>query len=251
MDRILIADDANIGRSILKSLLSRDFEVLEASNGLEAVQRLEAESTDIHAMILDLMMPVMDGFKVLAFMREHNLFARIPVLVLSAVSNPDDIAKALEAGAFDVIEKPYDSTVLLAKVHSAVQRIRAIRNDAIAEARATPGSGADDLFCAVLDALPQAVFVADAATRRVVHVNAAFDAFPSSVASPVGHVIPDLLPAAEATAVSAAIDDLAASRVPRAASIAAADGSRYTLLLSAVLNDDDDITHFVGSIVRA
>ena len=106
--KILLADDADVGRAILRSLLRKEFDVVEARNGLEAIRALESSSGGLAAVILDVMMPVMDGFRVLQFMREKELIGRVPAVMLTAISDSDAKVRCYEAGATDVVEKPYD-----------------------------------------------------------------------------------------------------------------------------------------------
>ena len=247
MPRILIADDADIGRSILKTLLKRDSEVLEARNGLEVIRLLQSDAENIDILILDYMMPVMDGLKVLAFMRENGLLSRIPVLMLTAVSDPEGIIRCLDAGAADVIEKPYEPRVLLAKIRAAITRMSTIQAEV--EERVSAESDGD-LYEAVLDALPQAIFIEDPATRLVTYVNASFRAFPGMLPEPVGHPHSDLLPQKEASAVTAAVDDLLRYRAQRPISLMGPDGNRYAVLFNALLDDTGAISHIIGSITR-
>ena len=246
MPRILIADDADIGRSILKTLLKRESEVLEARNGLEVVRLLQSDAENIDILILDYKMPVMDGLKVLAFMRENGLLTRIPVLMLTAVSDPDGIVRCLDAGAADVIEKPYEPRVLLAKIRAAISRMGAIR----AEVEERSASAGGDLYEAVLDALPQAVFLEDPGTRLVTYANAVFRAFPGMLPEPVGHPHSDLIPLSEAATVTAAVDDLLRYRVQRPVALQGPDGNRYVVLFNALLDDTGAISHIIGSITR-
>lgn len=242
MHRILIADDADVGRSILRTLLRNEFDVVEARDGLEAVRLLQTSSLAPDLVLLDLMMPGLDGLKVLAYMRDNHLLSRVPVLVLSAVSDTQDIVKCLEAGATDVLEKPFDPAVLRAKVHAAIRRQALLRDEA------APAS--DGFHAAILDAIPHAVFVEDPTTRLVTYVNAAFRSFHGMLADPVGHPHADLLPPAEAAAVTAACDDLLYRRVQRPALVHGPDGNLYSVLFNALLDDNGAITHIVGTSVR-
>ena len=246
MPRILIADDADIGRSILKTLLKKDFEIVEARNGLEVVRCLQSEADNIDCLVLDLMMPVMDGHKVLAYMRDNNLLVRIPTLVLSAISDPAGIAGCYEEGAFDVVEKPYEPRILMAKISAAIRRMAAIR----AEVDTSAASSAGDLYEAILDALPQAIFLEDPVTRLVSYANAAFRAFPGMHPDPVGHPHSDLIPPSEAAVVTAAVDDLLRRHIQRPVSVNGPDGNTYTVLFNALLDDTGAISHIIGAISR-
>lgn len=242
MHRILIADDADVGRSILRTLLRNEFDVVEARDGLEAVRLLQTSSSAPDLVILDLMMPGMDGLKVLAFMRDNHLLSSVPVLVLSAVSDSQDVVKCLEAGATDVLEKPFDPAVLRAKVHAAIRRQALLRDEA---APATDG-----FHAAILDAIPLAIFVEDPSTRLVTYVNAAFRAFRGMLADPIGHPHADLLPPEAAAIVNAASDDLLYRRIQRPVLVYAPDGNQYTVLFNALLDDIGTITHLIGTIIR-
>ena len=109
--KILLADDADVGRSILRALLRREFDVVEARNGLEAIRALETSDGRIAAVILDVMMPVMDGFRVLQFMRERELIGRVPAIMLTAISDAAAKIRCYEAGATDVIDPMTQDTV--------------------------------------------------------------------------------------------------------------------------------------------
>lgn len=249
MPKILIADDADIGRSILKTLLKREFDVVEARNGLEVIRLLQSDAESIDVMTLDYMMPVMDGLKVMAFMSENNLLTRIPVLMLTAVSDPDGIVRCLEAGATDVVEKPYEPRVLLAKIRAAMQRMASIRADAAAYApAANPSEG--DLYEAVLDAIPQAVFIEDPKTRTILYANASFRSFHYMVPNPVGYPHTDLIPPESAKAVNDAVDKLLSFQAPPPVSVLGPDGDRYLVLFNALLDDSGSISHVIGSITR-
>lgn len=81
--KILIVDDAYINRELLKEILRDDYDILEAENGKEALEIIEKEAENINAVLLDLIMPVMDGFEVLERMQSKKILDKIPVLVIS------------------------------------------------------------------------------------------------------------------------------------------------------------------------
>ena len=205
--KILIADDADIGRSILRALLRKDFDVIEARNGLEAIQALESSGGSIAAAILDVMMPVMDGFRVLKFMREKELIGHIPAIMLTAISDTDAKVRCYEAGATDIVEKPYDEKLLIHKIRALVQvfSTSAEGSNADADARAY----LEDL----LDTLPDAVYVTDPGTHAITYANAAFRDLPGMPDDPVGADILSILPPDAARAVNAVWEDLLIHRV--------------------------------------
>jgi len=116
MNRILVIDDDDAVRWVLqRNLEHAGFEVVTAENGLEAIAMVDQSPPD--AIVLDLMMPVMDGFAVLRALRENRRTARIPVLVLTAVTATDVHERCAEAGAERVMSKPFDPPTLAAEIN--------------------------------------------------------------------------------------------------------------------------------------
>ncbi len=102
--KILLVDDTEFYQKMYKTkLLTEGYLVMTANNGLEAIKAIAAEKPDM--ILLDLMMPVMDGFKVLQSIKMNNLLKDIPVVVFSAKGNTDEISKAIAAGASDFLVK--------------------------------------------------------------------------------------------------------------------------------------------------
>jgi len=112
--KILIVDDDVINLMLLKKMLSKngDFEILEAKNGLEALKILESEPVDI--VLLDIIMPVMDGLQVIEALRSQKRYIDVPIVVLS--TNEMKKREALELGANDFMEKPIRENELLDKI---------------------------------------------------------------------------------------------------------------------------------------
>ncbi|NMF56964.1 PAS domain S-box protein [Pseudanabaena yagii] len=112
---ILVVDDKWVNRSVIAKLLeSWDFNVIEAVNGHHGITM--ATSNSIDAIITDLIMPVLDGFKMAQMLRGMPQFPRIPILAISASILPQDQAKSLEAGCSDFLVKPIEATTLLNKL---------------------------------------------------------------------------------------------------------------------------------------
>lgn len=126
-DCILIADDAAIDRRIVRMLLRRDYDVEEAADGLEAVKHMEAHPDGYACILLDMLMPVMDGFKVMEYMQQHGLLEKIPVVALTAISDAEGHIKCYESGAIDIIEKPFDNRMLQYKLKFNINRFRRLR----------------------------------------------------------------------------------------------------------------------------
>jgi two-component system, OmpR family, KDP operon response regulator KdpE len=116
--RILLAEDEDVLRDFVnRNLRARGFEVMEASNGLEALAVWERE--DPHLLILDIMMPRMDGLEVCRRVREHSA---VPIIVLTALDAESDKVTALDLGADDYLTKPFGVEELLARVRAVLRR---------------------------------------------------------------------------------------------------------------------------------
>ena len=117
---ILVVDDQEINRDILGLILEDDYKVIYAENGKEALELIEKHIDDLSLVMLDLMMPVMDGFEVLKHMKADMFMQNIPVIVLTAEKDAE--LKALELGAADFITKPFDvHEVILARVGRIIE----------------------------------------------------------------------------------------------------------------------------------
>jgi two-component system, OmpR family, KDP operon response regulator KdpE len=116
--RILLAEDEEALRDfITRNLRARGFEVLEADNGLEAMAQWEREQP--HLLILDIMMPRMDGLEVCRRVREHSA---VPIIVLTALDAESEKVAALDLGADDYLTKPFGVEELLARVRAVLRR---------------------------------------------------------------------------------------------------------------------------------
>jgi two-component system KDP operon response regulator KdpE len=122
--RVLVIDDDEAMIAMLKLVLeSNSFEVLEARSGTEGIETARQQNPEV--IILDLMLPEMYGWQVCKSIRT---FSQVPIIVLSAMSKPDIVARALDEGADDYLLKPMPSSVLIAHLKSLVRRARAEKN---------------------------------------------------------------------------------------------------------------------------
>mgnify|MGYP002632268704 CR=1 FL=1 len=117
---LTVEDGANIRRLIAYNLKRAGFVVHEAADGKEAVKVLQQVVPDL--IILDIRMPEMDGFQLLELLRRYPKAAAIPVIMMTALSQPADVDRALDLGVVDYLIKPLDPTLLLAKVHAVLAR---------------------------------------------------------------------------------------------------------------------------------
>lgn len=118
--KILIVDDSEMNRSILADMLGDEYEIVEAIDGAEAVARLNTDSTDISLMLLDIVMPNMDGFEVLAVMNRRNWIQDIPVIMISAENTSSYIEHAYELGVTDFISRPFDGQIVHRRVINTI-----------------------------------------------------------------------------------------------------------------------------------
>jgi len=151
--RILVVDDIETNRRLLEARLSAEyFDVIEAADGAEAVRRAREDSPDI--ILLDIMMPGMDGFEACRILKADPATKHIPVVMVTALDQRGDRIKGLEAGADDFLTKPVDDVALFARVRSLL-RLKVVMDelrlrDSGAEAPddETPVSGRVVIACA-------------------------------------------------------------------------------------------------------
>ena len=119
-NKILIVDDSEMNRALLEDMLSDEYEIIEAENGLQAVTYLHDHELEICLMLLDIVMPVMDGFETLKMMNEKGWIKSIPVIMISAETAFTYIDKAYSLGAVDYISRPFDERTVRHRVDSNV-----------------------------------------------------------------------------------------------------------------------------------
>ena len=117
--KILITDDSEINRALLKEILGDGYDYLEAEDGAAAVE-LMRQRTDISLLLLDLMMPGMDGFDVLRVMKYHAWLDEIPVIVISAAEDTASIERAYDLGVTDYIRRPFERIMILRRVKNVL-----------------------------------------------------------------------------------------------------------------------------------
>ncbi len=115
LKRILIVDDSEIDRTVLRSILEHEFEVYEANNGYSALDMIITKRRPLDAILLDISMPILDGLSVLRIMRENEL-ENIPVFMITAEATKDNIEKAIQYNIKDFIRKPFDREVVLQRI---------------------------------------------------------------------------------------------------------------------------------------
>ena len=119
-DKILIVDDSDFNREMLNEILSEEYDILEADNGRAALEMIRTEQTNIAAILLDIVMPVMDGF---AFIRELDdaIVDKVPILVISGEVSVQNQQKCFEYGVTDFIGRPFNAAIVKRRVQNAVK----------------------------------------------------------------------------------------------------------------------------------
>ena len=117
---VLVVDDQEINRDSLEIILEDDYDIIYAENGKEAIDQMREHANELSLVLLDLMMPVMNGFEVMEIVREDEQLKHIPIIVLTAEKSAE--LRALQMGAADFITKPFDmSEVILARVGRIIE----------------------------------------------------------------------------------------------------------------------------------
>jgi putative two-component system response regulator len=118
-DAVLIVDDVELNRGILCEMLEGEYRTLEAQDGIEALEAMEAHRDEIAVVLLDLMMPRMGGLEVLETMARQHLLDRFPVLIITGETSPEIEDRCLASGAYDFIKKPFQPSLVLRRTRNA------------------------------------------------------------------------------------------------------------------------------------
>ena len=124
IETLLIVDDSRLQRAVLNEIFSSNFNILEVSSGEECLQMLEEKQDTIDLVLLDLVMPGMDGFDVLTHRQEMPVFQKIPVVVLTTTNTPEVQTKAFELGASDFISKPVEPAIARLRIDNILKTNR-------------------------------------------------------------------------------------------------------------------------------
>ena len=117
---ILVVEDNLINRMILKEILSPEYHVLEAENGEKALEVLKKQEREISLILLDIIMPVMDGYTFLSILKRDSSFSSVPVIVTTQSDGESEEVKALSKGAADFVAKPYKPQIILHRVANII-----------------------------------------------------------------------------------------------------------------------------------
>ena len=120
MQKILIIDDSKLNREILADMLKGKYEICEAENGEQAIEILEQNWKGFKLVLLDLKMPVMDGYEVLSIMKERQWLDTLPVICISSETSGESIRRSYELGASDYFTRPFDSSTVIHRVDNTI-----------------------------------------------------------------------------------------------------------------------------------
>ena len=148
---ILVVDDAAMNRAILREMLAEDFDVLEAEDGRECMAQLETYGADISLVLLDMVMPELDGLQVLEEMNKRGFIEDIPVIIITADGSEEKVRQAYDMGVADYIERPFDIRIVRQRVLNTVKlyarqrRLAAVMTQQLRRQEHTMGIAADIL----------------------------------------------------------------------------------------------------------
>ena len=119
--QILLVDDSNMNRMLLREILGDGYHILEAENGQECLETLQAEAGNIALVLLDINMPGMDGFEVLKAMNANHTIEDIPVIMISSEDSDAAIRRSYELGASDYVNRPFDARIVYRRVSNTIK----------------------------------------------------------------------------------------------------------------------------------
>ncbi len=120
-DTLLIVDDMEINRAVLRSLFEEQYDIIEAENGEQALALLRKHHGSLAAVLLDLVMPVKDGYQVMAEMAKSRRLSKVPVIVITSEDSSENEVRAFDLGASDIIMKPFEPHVVKRRVQNAAE----------------------------------------------------------------------------------------------------------------------------------
>ncbi len=126
--KILVVDDKGMNRYMLGGIFRDNYEIVEAGGGVEAIEILEAEKDELAVVLLDIIMPGMDGFGVLEHMKKNEMLEQIPVVIVTDDSSEATSVKAFEYNVADMVIKPFEPRIIKRRVQNIIE-LYAYRNE--------------------------------------------------------------------------------------------------------------------------
>lgn len=120
-NKVLVVDDKSINRYMLGGIFRDDYEIEEAKGGKEAIDIIERDAGDIAVVLLDIIMPGVDGFGVLDFMRNSGIIDSLPVVIVTDDSSEETSVKAFEYKVSDIVIKPFEPMIIKRRVQNIIE----------------------------------------------------------------------------------------------------------------------------------
>lgn len=120
-NKILVVDDKGINRYMLGDIFREEYEVVEASGGQMAIDVMEADAANLAVVLLDIIMPVMNGFGVLDYMKKKNLLDRLPVVIVTDDDSEETSDRAFEYKVADLVVKPFAPKIIRRRVQNIIE----------------------------------------------------------------------------------------------------------------------------------
>lgn len=155
---ILIVDDMEVNRKLLSKLFMNEYQIMEADNGQDAIRLINENREEIAVVLLDIIMPKVDGFGVLDAMGEADLLSTIPVVLITGDASTESKHKGYDIGVSDIIQKPFDSYLVKKRVNNLVDlydhknRLEGLLDEQIAEVRAQ-NKKLNEMYARIIDTL--------------------------------------------------------------------------------------------------
>lgn len=119
--KILIVDDKSMNRFMLGEIFSDEYEIVEAANGQEAIDEMAKAGDSFGCILLDIIMPKIDGFGVLDYLEEHAMLDKVPVVVVTNDASEDTGSRAYEYGVADMVIKPFEPRIIKRRVENLIE----------------------------------------------------------------------------------------------------------------------------------
>lgn len=119
--KILVVDDKKMNRYMLGEIFKDCYEIVEAKGGMEAIDKLSKEGKEYAVMLLDIIMPEIDGFGVLEYLKEHDMLDVVPVVIVTDDSSEETSVKAFEYNVADMVIKPFEPRIIRRRVDNIIE----------------------------------------------------------------------------------------------------------------------------------
>ena len=116
--KLLIIDDEEVNRELLREFLSKDYDVIMAMDGQDGLKKIQEYGLELSIILLDVMMPNLDGFGVLQFLNDYGFINEVPVILITADNSNGREEQAFDMGVSDFITKPFNRSVVVKRVHN-------------------------------------------------------------------------------------------------------------------------------------